>query len=458
MTNCEAIIMVEAANVRSLPTLSAAIVGIANRGMRLPILERTPNAQPDGFFWFQVDFINNMRGWLRADLIQVTGDCAALNVTTTTPTEQPSSMPSPEQPETPESEEPIVLIGDCRAEVKVFSATVRRGPSLKNPIAGFLARGTAFAITDISDADDDGFRWYGLEFKGETGWVREDLVNETGDCLDPRTHIEPSPTTVSTQPVEPATPCMAVIALPKVNVRTLPTRNSNSLGMATNAQQLPVRNVTDIQTDGFRWVEITFNGATGFIRADLVTLTGNCAEFQNTGLLPRPVSGRMTQDFRPPSNPTHNGIDIGTGGNQELRAPLPAIVERAMSCVNCTAQRPNIFTTDRTIINQIFNDANWGFGYGNHVILKFKFADLPAIAQQKVLQAGGNQNISIFVLFAHLSEIRVSLGQQISIGTVFGVTGNTGFSSAHHLHLEVAFGKTYGTATKVHPSTIFNLV
>ncbi|PJF37557.1 MAG: hypothetical protein CUN55_21460, partial [Phototrophicales bacterium] len=101
------------------------------------------------------------------------------------------------------------------------------------------------------------------------------------------------------------------------------------------------------------------------------------------------------------------GIDIGTGGNQELRAPLPAIVERAMSCVNCTAQRPNIFTTDRTIINQIFNDANWGFGYGNHVILKFKFADLPAIAQQKVLQAGGNQNISIFVLFAHLSEIRV---------------------------------------------------
>ncbi len=465
MTNCEAIITVDAANVRVQPNASTAIVGIANRGMRFQTLERTPQAQRDGFFWFRVQFSATMQGWLRADLIQLVGDCADMNTVSTTPAVSIGS-PAPTPLLLPPAEEPVVLIGDCRAEVTVFSATVRRGPAITNPIAGFLSRGATFAITDISEADSRGFRWYAFDFQGSIGWVREDIANTTGDCLDPRTHIDP-PTPVTPTPTPPIpTPvvppptagCFGTIGLPTVTVRALPSTQSDRLGMATNAQRLPVRNVTDVQGDGFRWIEITFNGRAGFIRADLLTLEGDCAAFNDTGLLPRPASGRLTQDFRPPTNPTHNGIDIGTSGNQELRTPLPATVERVMACRNCTPERPNITTTDPALIAQIFNDANWGFGYGNHIILRFRFADLPQMAQQRILQAGANTTMSVFVLFAHLSEMRVQLGQQIAAGTVFGVTGNTGFSSAPHLHLEVAFGTSFGTATKVNPSTVFGLI
>jgi murein DD-endopeptidase MepM/ murein hydrolase activator NlpD len=40
-------------------------------------------------------------------------------------------------------------------------------------------------------------------------------------------------------------------------------------------------------------------------------------------------------------------------------------------------------------------------------------------------------------LYAHFSEITVSPGQQVSAGTVIGVTGLTGFTTGHHLHFEV---------------------
>jgi murein DD-endopeptidase MepM/ murein hydrolase activator NlpD len=39
--------------------------------------------------------------------------------------------------------------------------------------------------------------------------------------------------------------------------------------------------------------------------------------------------------------------------------------------------------------------------------------------------------------YGHLSEIRVRQGDRISIGTVVGLSGNTGNSSAPHLHFEV---------------------
>lgn len=485
MNNCEAIITVDAANVRSTPNATASIVGIATRGMRLPVFERTAAVQSDGFFWFNVELTaNNLRGWLRADLIQLAGGCSDTNTVTTTPevstigtpslppglspavpTNPTTVLPPGLSPATPTNEETVVLIGDCVATITVFMATVRSDPSLSGSIQGFLARNATFAIIDISEEDDNGFRWYSLEFNGGQGWVREDLVNETGDCLDPHTHIDPTPPdsiVITPDPITPTPPttqpCVAQTGLSSASVRALPTVNSDRLGTITNTQQLPVRNVTEPQSDGFRWVEITFNGQAGFVRGDLVSLIGDCSAFNNTGLLPRPISGIITQGFRPPTNPSHSGIDIGTDGNfLKLITPIPAMVDRAMTCANCQGNPPNIFTNDPVEISRIFNDADWGFGYGNHIILRFDFDDLPSVAQEQMLRAGATSSMSVFALYAHLSEMRVSLGLTIAAGMVFGVTGNTGFSQAPHLHLEVGFGTSWGTATKVHPQNLFAL-
>lgn len=468
---CEAVITVDAANIRIQTQTNAAIVGILRRGARVPVHDRTDNTDASGFYWFNVTVpANGQRGWVRADLIQLSGDCSQFaSISTSPPIDtEPGRSPSSEPQLAPSPQpmsDPIVLIGDCMAEVTVAMATIRSGPGLGNSIRGFVNRGQKFAITDISETDNENFRWYAFDYKGADGWIREDLANETGDCLDLRTHNEPSEEQGSEEePPEqespPPTPqaCTALAGLPRATVRAQPTTNSASLGSAMKNQRFEVRNITAPQADGFTWTEITFNGQAGFMRSDLVTLLGDCARFTNDERLPRPVSGQITQGFRPSHNPTHNGVDFGTSGQQEMRVAIPATVARAHECSKCAGTPSNIFTTDPNRIREIFSDSDWGFGYGNHIILRYEFEDLPRSVQEQMRRMGLNESHAAFVLYAHLSQMLVSQGQKIEAGFLFGITGNTGFSSAEHLHLEVAFGSQWGNATKVHPATLFSVI
>jgi len=60
------------------------------------------------------------------------------------------------------------------------------------------------------------------------------------------------------------------------------------------------------------------------------------------------------------------------------------------------------------------------YGYGNYVIIQ---------------HADGSQT-----LYAHLSEIWVSLGQYVTQGQGIGALGSTGYSTGPHLHFEVHIG------------------
>lgn len=459
--NCFAVVTVDAANARLQSNVSSAIVSIVKRGERLSIRAiSAPDAK--NFIWVSVHIpAVNSTAWLRGDLVQITGDCADLGVISTSPS-SPAENPAP-----PDSD---ILTGDCQGEVITASATVRSGAGISNASRGYINRGTKFIIQDISEPDAQGFRWYEFNFNNAPGWVREDLIKETGDCLDLHSHSDPEPIpqpnpspipnpsptpTPAPQPQPDSSACVAVVGLSQVSVRADATTTSNRIGFGNQNEQFAVQGLTAPQADGFTWVKINFNGQTGYIRSDLVSLSGNCSNFVNDPRLPRPAIGRITQGFRPANNPTHNGIDIGTNAPQELRTPLPAVVERVIYCTKCTDAQPNYYPSDPAIQRQIFNDAGWGFGYGNCVVLRYNLADIPRPAQEQFIRTGANAQSNIYVLYAHLSAISVQSMQNLATNGLIGKTGNTGFSSAHHLHLEVAFGRTWGTATKLHPSILF---
>ena len=56
-------------------------------------------------------------------------------------------------------------------------------------------------------------------------------------------------------------------------------------------------------------------------------------------------------------------------------------------------------------------------GYGNYIVIK---------------HSNGTQT-----LYAHLSKVSVSVGDEVNTGEVIGKSGNTGRSTGPHLHFEV---------------------
>ncbi|MEU5306070.1 M23 family metallopeptidase [Streptomyces noursei] len=71
----------------------------------------------------------------------------------------------------------------------------------------------------------------------------------------------------------------------------------------------------------------------------------------------------------------------------------------------------------------------WGGGdgpaYGNAIVIK---------------HADG-----MYTQYAHLSQIQVHVGQQVSTGQQIGLSGSTGNSTGPHLHFEVRTGPNYGS-------------
>lgn len=463
MAECKARVTVDAGNVRSMPRAGTSIVGIARRDDELPT-HSISEADSDNFRWLEVTLpSNNMRGWIREDLVQLSGDCADLGIATTTPVVQP--IPQPEEdadtepappPPPAEDDQVTVLAGDCQGEVRVFLARVRDEPDSAGNTLGMLQRRTKFTLTKISDEDSDGFKWYGFDFEGQTGWTREDLLTITGDCLDPATHDHTDDPELETEdePLAPvAETCLANIQLARVNVRALPTTSSSIVGTGLRDETYPVKDVTEVQPDGFPWIEIDFNGAKGFLRFDLAMLTGDCAEFINDDRLPSPVAANITQGF----HTQHEAVDFPVPIGTPLIVTIPATVIRSHACPNCQGDPTHIFTNDPTLRNQIFSDANWGWGYGEHLVIRHNMADLPASVRQQFLLENALVTDFVFVLYAHMSRRDVVANQQLQAGASLGLTGHTGYSTDPHLHLEVAFGTKWSGAKKVHPAILFNI-
>lgn len=481
--DCVAIVTASAANVRVQPRSGTSIVAIVRLNDNLPVHEVSP---PDdsNFPWVRVTVpATNTQGWIRGDLVQLKGNCesvgalsisAAVTMTTTTTVVTSISGPTASPSVVVSSSTTVVLPGDCRGEVNAARVNVRSEPHKNGSRLGSLARGVAFVIEEISPEDSDGFNWYKLDYQEQSGWVREDLITISGDCHDAQSHTErPTPIatstpttpttqstttpaeTMATQPEAVVSGCGAAIGPLTVNVRATPTTTAAVVGQAPANTVYAVKSVTEPQADGFRWIQIDFQGRDGYVRNDLAGLRGNCADFTSDDRLPQPAAVRVTQGFRPANNPQHNGLDFGTPEGTELRVAINASVVRAHVCTNCDRTPPNITPRNDAERQQVFRDPAWGYGYGHHIVISHEFSDLPRSTQEQLLRLGGTSRDKVFVLYAHLSRMDVQVNQRLTPNTLLGLSGNTGNSTGAHLHLEVGYGADWGTAKKANPNILF---
>ena len=109
------------------------------------------------------------------------------------------------------------------------------------------------------------------------------------------------------------------------------------------------------------------------------------------------------------NNPRHRGTDFGASAGTAVYAGANGTV--AYVNTGCTA-----------------GDLNCGGGFGNWV---------------GILHSDGWYSI-----YAHLSSASVTQGSSISCGSLVGYSGNTGDSTAPHLHFELRYGLSSSDASR----------
>ena len=83
----------------------------------------------------------------------------------------------------------------------------------------------------------------------------------------------------------------------------------------------------------------------------------------------------------------------------------------------------------------VVSSSNWGADYGKHIV------------QRRTYPVGTKNHL----VYAHLSKIFVQPGEKIKKGQLIGLTGNTGKSTAPHLHFGERNGPRWSTSIPVNP-------
>jgi murein DD-endopeptidase MepM/ murein hydrolase activator NlpD len=126
-------------------------------------------------------------------------------------------------------------------------------------------------------------------------------------------------------------------------------------------------------------------------------------------LLDWPASGMVTRGFGWDGAELHKGIDIGSLTSLDVTAAAPGVVEAV-------------------------GEAQYFEGYGNIVLV-----DL---------------GDGIEALYAHLSEVGVTVGDTVETGQKLGLAGCTGYCTGTHLHFELREDGTAFDPAPLLPATI----
>lgn len=406
-------------NVRALPGTGTAVAVLLQTevGTRdLPILDVQIDADSRDlngrvYQWFQVRFPNGTLGWLRDDLCSVQGDGTSFGYPnlssetyafTLTRAAVPAPSPQPAPPTPAPQPVPTVLTPPGGEPVTP--------PTVLQPAQP--------AVVDV-------------------------------DTPAPAPSPQPTPPTPApAAPTTPAVPAGQVIGVVLGN-GGLNLRRAAIIGAVLRRlnflEQVGIVKTEPQPGTNYIWAEVETNdGTRGWVRTDFLSIRGDGSRFGlSTGdEYPAPLDRywwvRGQNDGDNPNEAPHLGWDFGSDHGEAVKGgPNGGKVAQLLNCTRCTPDRPNVLKHGLPLnAPSVFSDPAWGFGYGNAVIMRYLNEDLPASTRQR-LSARGLSGAHLYVIYAHLSGINVAAGDEVAGGAKIGSAGNTGNSTAVHLHLEV---------------------
>lgn len=328
---------------------------------------------------------------------------------------------------------------------------------------------------------------------GQTGWVRDDLINVLGDGSrfgymmvfqpvlafnlqrsiapvvqpvgerEPEPDIDEVPMTDETAPAGEGTGTQPTVDKPDMrpigeamvqcmvqggaNLRAGAGTNHGVLGRFTFRDRAKILDVADA-TDGvtiFKWFKITYQGRESWIREDLVRLSGDFERFGTAfaDLYPSPApDSHWIRDYDETGEfiTKHFGWDhAGAVGAPILGGPNGGYVVESKFCTNCGISGSSVQDKGLMLNAPAVFTPPWNFGYGHYVIVRYTNDQLPESTRIKLNQSR-HSGAHLFVMYAHLHQRLVEAGQELQPNQTVGTLGNSGNSSGPHLHLEVRIG------------------
>ncbi len=327
------------------------------------------------------------------------------------------------------------------------------------------------------------YQWFEVEFPdGMTGWLRDDLISLEGDgtaygypiltgasyaftlmrqLLPDAAPVTPTPTPApvpTPPPVTPPTPTPTpaptptppgevkgmVISVSGLNLREAPISGRVIARLAYKEVVTILQTRPQGGTSNYIWAQVKSDEGTGWVRTDYLSIIGDGSDFglSKGDEYPAPLQQywwiRGQNHNQNPNEAEHLGWDFSASAGEPIRSgPNGGLIVRLLTCTRCTDGQPNVLSQGIPLDNaSVFLDPAWGFGYGNAVIVRYLNDLLPASTQER-LQDKGLAGAHLYVIYAHLSVVSVQVGQQLSAFQQLGIIGNTGNSSATHVHVEV---------------------
>ncbi len=321
------------------------------------------------------------------------------------------------------------------------------------------------------------YQWFQVRFQnGAVGWVRDDLVSVEGDgssfgypnattplygfsLMRQMLPAAPTPAPIPTPPAPTPTPSPTPAPIPAppsgdvtgtviskegLNLRDTPINGTIRARLPYHGQ-VKVLGAQPQTGTAYLWAKVQASQGSGWVRTDFLSISGDGSGFglSKGDEYPAPLQNywyiRGQNDVQSNGSVDHHlGWDFSANPGEAIRCGSNGgFVMKVYTCTRCTADKPNVLSQGIPINDPgVLSDPAWGYGYGNAVQVRYTNNLLPASTRDRLVKAGMS-GAHLFVIYGHMSAVNVSLQQTLGAFQQIGVIGNTGNSTALHVHVEI---------------------
>ena len=362
---------------------------------------------------------------------------------TTTPT--PSDTPTPTATYTPSPTPTPTFPVDALVEESALN--LRAGPNTRHPIHGVVRPGTPMAI----EGRDDVGHWYSIRLPGdERGWVSADFVTLRRDYETIPTAQTPTPPPTLTPTAVPMDAGLSLIAEPPQVAQGDPffvrlrAPDARQVVVLFDSLEVHLQPYGDGIFGGFLGADLMTNPGSQMVFVTIVDGGGNTRNEQipitiHSGGYPDEII-TLSEERMQLLDPAQDEAE--TAGLMEIwRQVSPEKLWQGQWISPVTGTMSSPFGSFRNYNQDRYRSRHTGMdlrgGVGSPVFApargRVSFASPLAVRGNCIWMDHG---WGLHTGYFHLSSMQVEVGQIVERGTLIGLVGMTGRTTAPHLHWE----------------------